>query len=366
MRVLLFLCLLAPVVLSWPYGEVMVRGVNLGGWLVLEKWMTPAVFEGLPDWVNDEYQFTEYLGYQEAENRLRAHWDSWVTEQDIINLKNAGLNHIRIPIGYWALDIKSDEPWVWGSWQYAIKACEWARTHGLQVMIDLHGAPGSQNGNDHSGQSGEIRWFYSDENIARTVSVLGQIARFANAPEWREVISIIQLINEPVLWDDYDYRLQRLKDFTRQAYDEIRKYNDIAVIAVHDAFISLDNWYYLRDDEHYYWVMLDTHIYQVFTPEWQDLPCEDHYYLPCRAVSPLAEANAKLWTVVGEWSLATPHICPNQPFFAQQQLGVYEVGSGWFFWSFKQAQSPNWDEWDFTASVRNNWIKLDGSNNHVC
>ena len=24
-----------------------IRGVNLGGWLVLEKWMTPSVFEGL-------------------------------------------------------------------------------------------------------------------------------------------------------------------------------------------------------------------------------------------------------------------------------------------------------------------------------
>ena len=23
------------------------RGVNLGGWLVLEKWMTPSLFEGL-------------------------------------------------------------------------------------------------------------------------------------------------------------------------------------------------------------------------------------------------------------------------------------------------------------------------------
>ena len=23
------------------------RGVNLGGWLVLEKWITPSLFEGL-------------------------------------------------------------------------------------------------------------------------------------------------------------------------------------------------------------------------------------------------------------------------------------------------------------------------------
>lgn len=47
------------------------------------------------------------------------------------------------------------------------------------------------------------------------------------------------------------------------AYHEVRKHNDIAVIAIHDAFIDLSNWYYFRDMPEYYWVMLDTHLYQV-------------------------------------------------------------------------------------------------------
>lgn len=46
--------------------------------------------------------------------------------------------------GYWAFDIKNGEPWVWGSWDYAVRAAGWCRTHGIQVMMDLHGAPGSQ------------------------------------------------------------------------------------------------------------------------------------------------------------------------------------------------------------------------------
>ena len=33
--------------LSQQSPSVKLRGVNLGGWLVLEKWMTPSVFEGL-------------------------------------------------------------------------------------------------------------------------------------------------------------------------------------------------------------------------------------------------------------------------------------------------------------------------------
>jgi len=33
---------------------------------------------------------------------------------------------------------------VAGSWDYAVKAAGWCKTHGIQVMMDLHGAPGSQ------------------------------------------------------------------------------------------------------------------------------------------------------------------------------------------------------------------------------
>jgi aryl-phospho-beta-D-glucosidase BglC (GH1 family) len=95
------------------------------------------------------------------------------------------------------------------------------------------------------------------------VKVVGKIAKWANASEWRNTVSIIQLLNEPILWNDYNYRLGRLKDYYGMAYHEVRKYNDIAVVAVHDAFIDATNWYYLRDDPQYYWVMLDTHLYQV-------------------------------------------------------------------------------------------------------
>jgi len=362
-----FLCIAAVLMAqasAWPYGEQKIKGVNMGSWLVLEKWITPSAFAGVPDNINDEYQLTKYLGYEAAEARMRSHWDTWVTEADFIFFKNAGLNHVRLPIGYWALDIKQGEPWVWGSWDYVIKAATWCRTHGLQLMVDLHGAPGSQNGNDHSGQSGSIGFFNSDENLQRATNVIGQIAQWANASEWRDTVSIIQLLNEPILWDDYNYRLDRLKQYYRMAYDEVRKYNDIAVVAVHDAFIDLNNWYYFRDDSHYFWVMLDTHLYQVFSPEMTDWTCDQHHYHPCSYHPRLAEANAKLWTIVGEWSLATPHTCSGQDFFAQQQIGAYEVGSGWFMWSHNHGQG--WGEWSFKQSYESNWIHPTATNNPQC
>ena len=80
-------------------------------------------------------------------------------------LNESSLNHVRIPIGYWAFDVSGGEPHVQGQLPYLDKAVNWAQTHGLKVIVDLHGkqfstsfyrpipiylfntgAPGSQNG----------------------------------------------------------------------------------------------------------------------------------------------------------------------------------------------------------------------------
>jgi glucan 1,3-beta-glucosidase len=59
------------------------------------------------------------------------------------------LNHVRIPIGYWAYDVGPGEPFFQGQRHYLAKAIGWAKQYGIKVIIDLHGAPGSQNGYVH-------------------------------------------------------------------------------------------------------------------------------------------------------------------------------------------------------------------------
>ena len=56
------------------------------------------------------------------------------------------LNHVRIPIGYWAFEVGPGEPYITGQLPYLQKAVSWASKYGLKVIVDLHGAPGSQNG----------------------------------------------------------------------------------------------------------------------------------------------------------------------------------------------------------------------------
>lgn len=85
---------------AFNYNDEKVRGVNLGGWLVLEPWITPSLFE---PWaknqnVKDEYTYTQTLGKKEALKRLDKHWRTWITQADFQAIRKAGLNHVRIPI----------------------------------------------------------------------------------------------------------------------------------------------------------------------------------------------------------------------------------------------------------------------------
>jgi glucan 1,3-beta-glucosidase len=66
--------------LAFNYNDDKVRGVNLGGWFVLEPWITPSIFQ---EWASgggvvDEYTYTQTLGKTEAYNRLNQHWATYV------------------------------------------------------------------------------------------------------------------------------------------------------------------------------------------------------------------------------------------------------------------------------------------------
>lgn len=104
-----------------------------------------------------EYQFIEALGKKKATDFLHAHWDKWVTREDFERLKAGGITHLRIPIGYWILGkdfLRPNDTYIPGGWPYLERALGWASELGLKCIIDLHGAPGAQNGNDNSGFSG--------------------------------------------------------------------------------------------------------------------------------------------------------------------------------------------------------------------
>ena len=75
-----------------------IRGVNIGGWLVPEPFVCPSMY---PQGTEDPWSLAVYVR-QNMTERLPwylHHLDTWVTKDELRELKAAGITHLRVPIG---------------------------------------------------------------------------------------------------------------------------------------------------------------------------------------------------------------------------------------------------------------------------
>ncbi|KAG1864692.1 glycoside hydrolase family 5 protein [Suillus subalutaceus] len=360
---------------GFPYGSQKVRGVSLGGWLVLEPWITPSIFDntGNPN-IIDEWTFGQYYDRTTAANVLQNHWNTWITQNDFANIAAAGLNHVRLPIGYWAFEVGPGEPYIQGQLPYLQNAVQWAGQYGLMLIVDLHGAPGSQNGHvlivyDNSGHSMPYpTWQSNQTNIARTDAIIKQIASmFAGQAN---VVPIIAPLNE------YPYGTSTQSN---------------TVVLLHDAFQPLSYWNGFETAPDFQGVAMDTHIYQVFSNADVQMSWQSHINTACGTQSTLSDFD--LWLMVGEWSPAITDCAtylngrgngarydgsyPGSTYvgsctgltgsastfsssyktflrqFWEAQVISYEKSNGWLMWTWKTESA---DEWSYLAGLQNGWI----------
>ncbi|KAF2274433.1 glycoside hydrolase [Westerdykella ornata] len=362
--------------LKFDYNGQKVRGVNLGGWFVLEPWITPSMFEGTA--AVDEYTLTQILGKDAAYSKLSQHWNSFITQDDFRQIAAAGLNHVRIPIGYWSVIPIDGEPFVQGAYDKFGQALDWAQEAGLKVMIDLHGAPGSQNGFDNSGRYGQILWTQGD-SVPHTIKVLNRIRDdFASHP----AVSAIQLLNEPL---GPNLNMDTVRQFYMDGWGNLKDSN-VAVV-FHDAFQGVTSW---NDWGAGMWnLMLDTHHYEIFDNGQVAMSPAEHIKAACNFGNQMASNNK--WTISGEWTGAmtdcakwlngkdkgarydgtfngAPKVgdCTgkysgtvaalsdedknNIGRFIEAQLDAYEKASGWIFWTWKNEGAPEWHMQELLAN----------------
>lgn len=322
------------------------RGVNLGGWLVLERWMSPSVFMKAD--AQDEYSLCKELGKDEAALRLQHHRETFITEEHVKQVAELGLKLLRVPVGYWLFD--APEPYVGGGRQYIDRLFVWARRYDLQVILDLHAAPGSQNGWDHSGKAGEIEWHHAD-NIVRSLSFIETLAgTYGHEPN----LLGIEVLNEP----HWEIPLDILVRYYQQAYRIIRDScrPDVKVICA-DGFRAIDmskRLSMLRMEG----IVLDTHLYQLFTDQDRALNLDGHVKKASQEWKALlTKLNKRMPVIVGEWSAAmSERLLPiEQPphtgrytasdyikyFKAQQQ--VFELtGTSWTYWTARTENIGSW------------------------
>ena len=364
------------------------RGVNLGGWLVLEKWMTPSLFEGLQ--ARDETSYCVELGAS-AEQSLKNHWNTFITAEDFAWLAKTGINAVRIPIGHWIFGPgypyhrsygASSHPYVEGGIDILDRAFDWAEAFGLHIVLDLHAAPGCQNGFDNGGIQSVCEWHTKEEYINYSLLVL---ERLAERYQSRPALHAIEVLNEP----SWDIDTALLKKYTTDAYHRIRTYCQAKNVAVvyHDGFRSFREYTGFLKEPEFSNVVLDIHHYQCFGADHINMDIYGH--IRTSVVDWKNEADEIIrdlgqWTYIGEWSLGLDlkflSLWAKGPFnHAQQemddfqltvayrghaaaQLMTFEKYLGWFFWSYKTETTP---AWCFRECVNRGWLPDKFDNNDL-
>ncbi|MCR5755129.1 MAG: cellulase family glycosylhydrolase, partial [Acetatifactor sp.] len=144
-------------VLRNNYGNgnvVNLRGTNAGGYLVQEFWMTPTDYSSGVNCEMDIYRtLTNRFGESRMRELIKTYQDNYWTTQDFENCKNLGINCIRLPFWYMNF-VDFNGNYLSGCFDRIDWFVEQAGQRGMYVILDFHGAPGSQNGSDHSGIDG--------------------------------------------------------------------------------------------------------------------------------------------------------------------------------------------------------------------
>lgn len=365
------------------------RGVNLGNWLVLEKWMSESLFSGTT--AMDETYLCIELGHERASERLKVHRDEFITERDFEDIAVKGFNAVRIPVPFFLFEDMG--PYI-HCYEYLDKAFDWAEKYGLKVLVDLHTAPGGHNGTDNSGICGICLWSTKKEYVDLTVSVLGKIAeRYGK----REAMWGISVLNEPMCSDtpagamlnirnfvqfyipvdkeaakeNTNYTLAFLRKFYKDAYLAIRKHmSPDRYVVFCDAF-ELEIWDdFLRSDG-MEGVVLDTHNY-LMTPDmtlFEERNIEVYRAYLQQLGEKVNRVARRLPLIVGEWNIQNradglaemsrdERDILYRTVAEEFQKGMMDC-MGWFYWNYKViADGIDAECDDAGRCVNHGWLRL--------
>ena len=381
------------IVMSQIHSLSRIRGVNLGNWLVLEKWMYPGLFDGTD--AEDETWLARTLDREELKKRMKHHRNTYITERDFRWIAAQGLNTVRIPVPYFIFGDR--QPFI-GCIEYLDKAFDWAEKYDLKIIVDLHTAPGGQNGYDNGGIMGVCKWHKNPDDV---VFVLHVLTRLAKRYGKRQGLLGIEVLNEPISRLVYmtapstgkaadpkeaegsgHIPMRFLRKFYKTAYAQLRKYlPEEKAIIFHDGF-RMDRWGDFFNHNGMKNVYMDIHVYISAMEGFVKIHNMFSYKAYIGFIKRRIRAVQKNVNVlVGEWCISNEYANNYSPRpgshqeriavermrryreVADLQLEAWEEASGWIYWSYKlypDAETPmdaSWkDSWDFRRCRMNKWF----------
>ncbi|WWC91478.1 uncharacterized protein L201_006424 [Kwoniella dendrophila CBS 6074] len=385
---------------DWVWGTHIARGVNLGGWLVTEPFIVPGLYEqyqtSTPQAV-DEYTLSQAMG-KDLAAKMEEHYRTFITEEDFAAISAAGLNYVRIALGYWAVETVDGEPYLPKvSWTYFLKAIAWGRKYGIRIFLDFHALPGSQNGWNHSGKSGSVNWMYGVMGIAnaqRSLETIRSITEYISQDGVKQVVPLFGLVNEVM---SKTVGRDVLEKFYYQAYQTVRDITGYGTgngptLLMHEGFLGVAAWEkFLNGADR---IGLDQHPYLAFG-DINTAGHADQAKTPCTWGGGTNDSMTNFGlTVGGEWSNAindcglwlngvgsTPKYsvagnnCDQYDewmnWSADFKQGVMSYAmanmdalQNWFFWTWKIGNStvkgyPTSPQWHYRLGWEQGWMPKD-------
>jgi endoglucanase len=212
----------------------LLKGINLGNWLNPEGYM--FLFSGTNSYRLIDQAFKEMIGPDATDTFWRKFQDNYITKDDLLYIKQTGMNSIRLPFHY---KLFTYEDYMGHNdpnrgFELLDRAIEWSREAGLYVILDMHDAPGGQTG-DNIDDSYGYPWLFENQNDQQLFCYIWQkiATHYAHNP----TVIGYDLLNEPIAhyFPNKDELNSKLEPLYKKAIEAIRKVDTNHVVLLGGA-----------------------------------------------------------------------------------------------------------------------------------
>jgi hypothetical protein len=314
-------------------GEIVtLRGTNVGGWQVMEAWMCPT---NAPDQKSALATLTERFGRETAEELIKVYEANWWQEQDFDNVTDLYFNVLRLPISYF--NLLDDEGILredtLATYDWFVSECS---ERDIYVILDLHAAPGSQNGRDHSGDKSGSTLFTDETAQNLTVSLWEQLAAHYKG---NPTIAGYDFLNEPEGTESERAPWGRVQlPFFNRLYQAVRAIDPDHLIIFNSVWEPTN----MPDPSEYGWenVMYEYHYY---CWDGTDNVATQQKFTDSKVAND-KKAGFEVPVLIGEFTLF------DKLQSWEYALSVYEEnGWSWTTWTYKTVEMGNWGIYNSTS-----------------
>lgn len=182
-------------------GNVLLRGMGLGGWMLQEGYMLRL--QGANPQYVIKNRIKDLVGPEKTEQFYQGWLQNFITKADIDSMRAWGFNSVRLPMHYnlYTLPVEEEpdstrQTWLHTGFALTDSLLSWCKANRMYLILDLHAAPGGQ-GNDvniSDRDTTKPSLWQSPAAQAKTIALWKKLAeRYKDEP----AIGAYDLLNEP-------------------------------------------------------------------------------------------------------------------------------------------------------------------------